>query len=686
MTRWRGEEPPPEDPAPSLDARRAQGVQQNQSGGNTQNNNYFLPPRPPVSWPQRVGSVPGLASAFQERDGFQQRIDAARTSGSGVVLTQVLSGGGGVGKSQLAAWYADRAIQDGADLVVWVDASAPEAVVSAYAEAADRLQAPGADRPGPETAARALLDWLSTTERSWLVVLDDITDPDAVAGWWPASHTGTGWVLATTRRRDAALFGNGRVRVDIDVYEPQESAAYLQSRLSPDHSHLLDDGADTLAEHLGYLPLALSQAAAYMINEDVSCSEYVELFTAGESRLAELMSGANPDGYRREVAVTLLLALDAAQASEPVGLAMPAIRLAALLDPAGHPEALWTTPAVIEYFTAHRTGPDVSELAEPVTAGQARKVLRLLDRYGLVTHERKAAPRSVRMHALTARVARESTPSAQKVAAVRAGADALLRLWPESDHTDWELAAVLRANTDVLKICGGDTLWQPDGYPVMYRAGRSLLDAGLYGAGTTYWEDVLANAMRVLRDDHPDTLKAFAWLATSYRHVGRTADAITIQEKLVTDSERACGRDHPDTVTTRNNLATSYQDAGRTADAITILEKVVADGERVLGTDHPHTLTARNNLATSYWQAGRTADAITILEKVVADRERVLGTDHPHTLRARNNLAVSYWHAGRTKDAVTVQEEVVTNRERVLGPDHPDTRLAAEALRQWRNG
>ncbi len=323
---------------------------------------------------------------------------------------------------------------------------------------------------------------------------------------------------------------------------------------------------------------------------------------ARESRLAELMSGADPDGYRQEVAVTLLLALDAAQTSEPVGLAVPAIRLAALLDPAGHPDTLWQTPAITEYLTEHRTSPDTTDPVEPVTANEARKVLRLLHRYGLLTHERKAAPRSVRIHALTARAARESTPSVQQAAA-----DALLHEWPASDHTDRELATVLRANTEVLKPYGGDTLWRPDGHPVIYRVGKSLLQAGLYDAAITYWADMSANAVRMLGNDHPGTLAARNDLAVSYRQAGRSAAAITILEQVVTDTDRVLGSDHPDTLSARHDLAVSYWRAGRTADTVTILEEVVTDRERVLGSDHPDTLTARNDLAVSYRQAERSA-------------------------------------------------------------------------------
>jgi CO dehydrogenase nickel-insertion accessory protein CooC1 len=53
-----------------------------------------------------------------------------------VVLTQVVSGGGGVGKSQLAAAYAADAISTGTDLVAWADATQPGTVIDAFARAA----------------------------------------------------------------------------------------------------------------------------------------------------------------------------------------------------------------------------------------------------------------------------------------------------------------------------------------------------------------------------------------------------------------------------------------------------------------------------------------------------------------------------------------------------------------------
>ncbi|MFD4672982.1 tetratricopeptide repeat protein, partial [Lentzea sp. NPDC058450] len=546
-------------------------------------------------WPVLVGHPPPLASAFQPRRELRDRVLAASGRGEDVVLTQrdsaraagtqVLAGGGGVGKSQLAAWFARHALDNGTDLVVWVNASSPEQLTTAYGMAAQRVGVSGVDGSDAAGDASAFLQWLHTTDRTWLIVLDDVTDAAHLNGRWPPRRPDR-WTLATTRLRQASLTGSGRHRVDIDTFTADESAAYLRDRLTGDDcAHLLDDAVPALAAALGHLPLALSHAAAYMLDQHETCAAYLARYTAGNEQLDELMpEGVDPDDYGRPVAVALLLALDAADAKKPVGLARPALALAAVLDPDGHPDDLWTVQAVADYLTAHRT----SAADVPVTPQQVRAVLRTLHNYGLVVHTPNDGHQAVRIHALTARAARETTDFTPS--AVRAAADALLQLWPANDHTATDLLTTLIGNTNTLAAIAGDLLWHPDGHALLYKAGISLMRCGHHTPAIKHWSEITAQALRIL------------------------------------------GEDHPDTVTARGNLAGSYWQAGRTSEAIEILEQVVADRLRLQGEDHPDTLTARGNLAGSYWQAGRTSEAIEIEEQVVADIQRLLGEDHPNTL------------------------------------------------------
>lgn len=647
-----------------------------------------LPPPPGVSWPVQVGQVPQAASAFQSRQGLREAVDRARANGAGVVLTQVLSGGGGVGKSQLAASYARQAATDGGDLVVWADATRPDGVIEAFARAARAIRAPGTDGIDAEADARSFLEWAAVTSRSWLVVLDDIANPAQIARWWPASQSRTGWVLATTRRRDAALSGSGRVLIEVSVFTADEAEAYLTDRLSTVRlAHLLDRSEDLAAE-LGYLPLALSHAAAYMIDQQITCSAYLDRYAAGQDRLENLLpASGDGDGYGRPAAVTLLLALDAADQCEPKGLAQPAVTLAALLDPAGHPARLWATDTVTGYLASQRSqayqmvGREQEKTTPaPVTAEQARATVLILHRYGLVSFDEQAEPRALRMHALTGRAAWEAASTSRAAAAVRTAADALESIWPDPDQTAPELAEALRASTATMADYAGDALWQQGAHPVVIQAGTSLLRAGLHAAATAYWQQATANSRRILGPDHVDTLTSCADLAVSYQHAGRTSDAITLGEQVTAERERILGPDHADTLTARANLALAYQQAGRMNEAIPILEQIAAIREQILGPDDPATLTTRANLAVCYRQAGRTADAVAIGEQVAAAREQLLGRDHPATLTARNNLAAAYRQAGRFADAITVSKQVAAIREQILGPDHPATLTALANL------
>ncbi|MCQ0024597.1 FxSxx-COOH system tetratricopeptide repeat protein, partial [Streptomyces somaliensis DSM 40738] len=615
----------------------------------------------------------------------RKKVEAARGKGSDAVL----SGPGGVGKSQLAAVLArelrdqERSGEAGLDVLVWVRATNTGQVVSAYAEAADKLQLPGASPDDEEAAARLFVRWLAVTGRRWLVVLDDITDLAALREWWPDSGSRRGWVLATTRREDAQLSGQGRALIRIGLYTDFEARAYLQRRLTDaGHPHLHDpDQAGEITAELGYLPLALGHAAAYLINKRTTMAAYLDLLRDTGSRLGNLLpTSADTEGYGRPVTASLLLSLDAVEEADTSQLARPLLHLAALMDPLGHPATAWATPEALDHLRTARP-PQRRYLRKhhaPVTEAEVHSALEHLRTYVLITQDTDTAP--LRMHALTARAVRETIPPNTLPATARTAANALTSLWPRHDHEERELAALLRANVVHLDQVTRPALWQPTTHPCVYQASSSFTEAGLYHQAIQYNETFLHLSSKIHGPDHPDTLAARNNLALSYGAAGRIQDALDLNERALADCERILGTDHPDTLSARNNLANSYSAAGRVQDALNLRERVLADYERILGTDHPDTLSARNNLANSYSAAGRDQDALNLRERVLADYERILGTDHPDTLAARNNLALSYSDAGRVQDALDLRERVLADRERILGADHPDTLAARNNL------
>ncbi|MFJ2007830.1 tetratricopeptide repeat protein [Streptomyces chartreusis] len=651
-------------------------------GPNSQVDNsrhYHLPaPRTETEWPVRVGVPPLPASAFQPRPALRAAIAAARTAGDTAVLTgraggftQVLSGGGGVGKTQLAAAYAYEAALLPTDLILWIPAADTVQVITAYAQAAQRVQAPGADGDDPEHDARAFLSWLAVTNRSWLVVLDDITAPGALASWWPPSRPGTGWTLATTRLKDAVLTGQGRVRVDVDVYTSEEARGYLADRLTGDGcGHLLDGHEREVARELGHLPLALGHAAAYLINQQTTCNDYLARLRDGRNRIDRFLpEWADTEGYGHRVAAALLLSFDTAEAADTTGLARPLLQLAALLDPAGQPVTLWASPPVLRYLS--------SEAGRGhITADEIREALLVLHRYALITYDSNALHREVRIHALTARATREAYPIHLRGQRVDLLAEALTDLWPDLEHRERDLVAVvLRGNSEAL-TCHASGLHSDALMSLAAVYGASLEHSGLHSEAADHWGRFIQNVTQVAGSDDPAVHCARGRLAGLYHHFGQDRYALDLAKRALTDLERVVGPDHPLALVARINIIPRYSHCEENTEAVRLSEQVLA----ALGPDHRYTYIVEINLLSAYSGLGRHEEALRLGERVIAHCERTLGPDHPHTHAARLSLAFTYGLLGRYEEASQIQEAVLAYEERTLGPDHPSTLHTHNAL------
>jgi hypothetical protein len=630
--------------------------------------------RAPVVWPRRVGAVPPLATGRQSRPADQNL--AAAVVGGTAVVCQVVSGLGGVGKTQLAANLAEQLWAGRQlDLLVWVTANSRTSIVSTYALAAGEVT--GVDDPDREQAASRLLSWLATTDRRWLVVLDDLTNPADLTGLWP-SDTPTGRTVVTTRRRDTALIA-GRRLVDVGVFTPDQAVAYVTCLLGDSPGRI--EQADRLAADLGFLPLALAQAAAYIADQDISCADYRDRLI--RRPLIRLHPDVLPDQQSLPVGRTWALSVEAADAGTG-GLAAVVLQLAALLDPNGIPAALFATRAVLDHYRPR--------LGREVDTDSVHDTLRALYRLSLADITPAGTGGGLlRVHALVQRVSRETTPDEDRHVLVTTAADALAELWPpiERDPATSRLAQQLRANTSALADTAGPLLWRTvDGghqaHPVLLRAGESLGDIGLVAAARDHYTRLHLTASSLLAHDHPDNLSVRYRMARWRGEAGDAAGAAGAMEQLLADYLRVLGPDHPHTLNVRHSIARWRGEAGDTPGALAAFEQVLADRLRALGPDHPHTLATRNNLA--YWrgEAGDVAGAVAAFEQLLADRLRVLGPDHPHTLSTRHNIARCWGEAGDAPAAVAAFQALLTDCLRVLGPDHPHTLSVRHNIARWR--
>ncbi|MFJ9871021.1 tetratricopeptide repeat protein [Streptomyces sp. NPDC101165] len=599
-----------------------------------------------------------------------------------------------MGKTQLAADYANAFWENRAlDVLVWITASTRSAAVTGYAQAGVELLC--ADPADPEHAAKQFLAWLTPKGAArpcrWLVVLDDVADPADLHELWPPTVP-NGHTVITSRRRDAAVTGRGR-QVEVGVFTETEALAYLTDTLAVRGRTEPSDQLVALARDLGYLPLALSQASAYLTDAGLDCATYRRELADRARALADLLPepGALPDDQPTPVAAAWSLSIDRAQSLRPAGLARPMLQLAAMLDPNGIPASVLTSLPVLNHLTACRARADTprttttqQELSQAqVTVEEAERTLRVLHRLSLADHTPGTPHQAARVHQLIQRAVRDQLSANGLGELVRIAADALTCAWPALER-DTSYAQALRANAAALTGHAGDALYQPDAHRVLYRAGTSLGQTGQVTAARDYYQHLSETIRHYLGSDHPDAHRSRSHLAWWRGEAGDAAGAAEAFAELLQDQLRVLEPDHPDTLRTRHNLAEWRGEVGDAAGAAQAFAELLQDQMRALGPDHPDTFTTRHNLA---WWRGRMCDAAGAAEAfagLLQDQLRVLGPDHPHTLRTRNNLA---WWQGEVGDAAGAVAEfagILQDRLRVLGPWHPDTLRTRHNLAWWR--
>ena len=564
-----------------------------------------------------VGDIPAL------RPGFQPRALLVQLDQPSQSPPVVLTGTSGVGKTQLTAAYARARLADNWRLIAWVNARDSETLLAglvAVAEAAGLSV--GGSRPQAADVGQAVRHWLEADGSRRLLVFDDVEDPYMLRPFVPAA--GAARVLINVTGEPVAELGTS---VPIDVFSAEEALALLGERTG-----LADeDGALALAIQLGYLPLALDQAAGVIAEQRVDYAAYLAKLRAlsagnflarGEDEEEEQPS---PPG----VAETVLLAMEAASVADRIGVSIGVIELVAMLS-----------PAVVHRDLLRAAGQAGTLLGRGrrVAASMVDQALERLNERSLLGLSLNS--QAVSVHRLVAQVVRSGLArQGRLVTACRAAASAV-----EAS------AAALAKHGDhgaVREMIGQVTA-------LAENAGAAPDDVG----------ETLARTLTRLRSL---TLDHLVELGDS------TPRAIEIGEPLIADHERLLGASHPDTLNARDSLAAANEDAGRVAEAIQLLEQTLAGRERRLGPDDPDTMRSRNDLARAYREAGRVADAVPLVEQTLAARERLFGADHPSTLASRNNLASAYRATGRPAEAIPLFEKNMATCERLFGADHPKT-------------
>ncbi|MDR2147932.1 MAG: tetratricopeptide repeat protein [Tannerella sp.] len=592
-----------------------------------------------------VNNLPDRNPKFTGRDGLLDSIHKALQTKNEALLVQAqtITGMGGIGKSETAKEYAYR-YRNEYGYIWWVNAETDASREEAYRSFARRNDL-GTPDDNSETVISNVKNWMRENTK-WLFIFDNAEDEKSLTKYCSSSGEEGQHILVTSRNRRFQNYAP----INIDIFTEEEACNFIKKyTLTPPDEHFRE-----LAKRMGYLPLALDQAGAYMAINGLNYREYLELY---KENSLDLLKEYDDDPEKKTVATTWKISIDKIKDEASIQL----LNLCAFFAPDN-----------IDKKWFQKASDVLSDKLRDVAINDLKynKAISKLTQYSLVTQKDNA----LSLHRLLQEVIRDSLKDEQTLWRNYC-VNILKKIIEYKFDTAESRARFLLLVPHITSVINdiNDKDATAEVASLYYFLGKGFYELADYLRALKYHEKALDIRKKVLDKKHLNTSNSYHEIGLVYNAQGDYDRALKYYGKALAIYKKVLGTGHSYTATTYNNMARVYNAQGDYDRALKYYGKALAIVEKVLGTEHPYTATTYNNMALVYDAQGDYDRALEYYKKAEFIRENVLGTEHPDTATTYNNMASVYYAQGDYDRALEYHKKALVIREKVLGKEHPDT-------------
>ena len=468
-------------------------------------------------------------------------------------------------KSQIAIEYCYRFRKaHPTSNVFWIYCATIERYKQAYHDIAKRLSLPGWDDPKTDILKK-VSEWLSDeTHSTWLMILDNADDNDMffsgsqdlpeggklapLVGYLP--RTSNGFIVVTTRDTRVGRRLTDNHSISASPLDFREARQLLQFKLPDDETRneiLVDKDVECLLQTLECLPLAITQAAAFISENSISVADYVRMLQDDDSELAALLDRGVPDLRRdsqasNSVLQTWKLSFDQIQKQRP--RAAEILSLMAVFDRQSIPKMLLQR--------------DKERKSDFVTA------CGILQAFSLISVAREegnfSLHRLVQLFTISWLDLREERESFQEQAL-----QILSVKYPIGDFENWETCTLLTSHAQLIlsyqaKISDSSSLHRAQ---LLYHLAWFESWQGRYKSAFKACKESYELRRDLLGENNVKTLHSLGFLAHVLRHQGKHVEAEILHRQVWMCAENLLGKDHPDTLMSMHVLAQTLECQGK---------------------------------------------------------------------------------------------------------------------------
>jgi tetratricopeptide (TPR) repeat protein len=487
------------------------------------------------------------------------------------------------------------------------------------------------------------------------------SQPTFMANYLPQSSNGS--ILVTSRNKDVAAKltgGHNNIR-EVCVMDKSEGLELLRFKLQVAPSK---ESAAELLSALDHIPLAISQAAAYInrrVHMDISC--YVTELRA--NRKKDTLVGWESDDFRRDESASKSVMAAWKMSFDRIRLERPSA--ADLLS-------------LLSFFNAQSIPGRVlrccnnisSEVSTQYDAEKSSEEdLALLQAFSFVAVT--AGSDTYEMHPLVQHCTRLWLSSFGDMKDCESQFIQLMaQAYPDATYETWEDCQELLPHVErLLEIEVEDEtniiLWAQ----VLRDAVAFMVLQGTYKAAEGAATKLFSVCQKLLGPEHQVTLTSINALAYVMRAQGNYDDAETLWQQAFTGWVKTQGQDHKNTLSAASSLATVLHDLGKLHEAEKLYQQTLALCERTLGLDHDQTLETAVQLALVLHSLGRYEEAEKYHRYALEGKRKKFGIQHPRTLLSMNSLGGVLHAQEKYDEAEAYYRRALEGRKRILREKHP---------------
>ncbi|KAK1998319.1 TPR-like protein [Colletotrichum falcatum] len=523
-----------------------------------------------------------------------------------------------------------------------------------------------------------------------------------------------GKIVVTSRNKDVAerLTGSRWNVLCIDAMDEDQAHQLLRNKLQEAND---EEVAAKLLQALEYMPLAITQAAAYILRRAprMSPSTYLADFRKSEKKKASLLN-RNMGDLRRDpsasnsIVTTWQITFDYVRQERQS--AADLLAFLSYCNPQGIPEWILEsyhrskrcadkTKTIVdddsrwllgdmrvggaygsEADNDHGSEDDNGYSTEDDSdLDKLEDDLSMLREFSLVTVTTQKG--MVEMHPLVrfcTQIWLSTTEHERKWR--RTFLHVMSRLYPVANFENWARCQELDPHTQSVvndkPENKDDLIYFPR---LLFLIGWYKMRMGKYKEAEQLSRQAL-KGFETISKDHPGALGTANQIAFILQFQGKYKESEQLNRQVLEAREKIFGTQHDETHVSLNYLAAVLQCQGKYKEAEQIHQQVLEAREKTLGRESPTTLKSLNNLAAVLQCQGKHKEAETIHQKVLEGRENSLGKQHPTTLTSTYNLATALHCQGKHEEAERLFQQAVEGRENCLGKHHPDTLLSIHGL------